>query len=298
MATGARPPPPPPPDGDANPAAGGPPDEADPPRRRDGSAPLGSTLHLPVVFVPAGAKLTPGATGSITVVYGELTRLLSSGATSFAQLVPAPSSAIGAAATSSRDERMPPPLAIAAVVTILSLVRVDPTGATSGDEAVVTMDVRCTSRARLLLYDPASVTASFVSLTDWPAWTLADRAAIAHAEWDVWTAVQGLSRLAGRLDRGGGGWCPLPTAVVAVRVWAPPAYDRELSEPEWAATPVPVRTAWQARVEAFSFGVLRVAGARGEDVDAAMELTDVRERLELAGLAVEQQRRTILARLA
>jgi hypothetical protein len=114
-----------------------------------------------------------------------------------------------------------------------------------------------------------------------------DRNKIAMAEWDAWTVceeVLQLQHLQAEKDCLDG--IEVPT-VQELRVWAPRSYDRDVSELEWSRTPTDVRMAWQARVEALSFAVLRHSQAGDEIMRQAMVMTCTEERL---GLGIERMR--------
>lgn len=261
------------------------------------------------------ALLTPGESRQLRLPYTTFHEILSSGSTVFAQVY----AAEWARVTAARPR--------GALLSIQSVRKVDAGGPAPGDAGVgsedpfapappvVTAEVRCTGRADIVgVADgpddaaPAPWTVMRgvgVRIRDERAGDIADRLGIADAEWEAWGLCQEIARLQERLDR-------RADAVPArerererilpidqeLRVWAPREYDREITEDEWAQTPIEVREVWQARAESLSFAVLRRCASDGECMRRAMEIERTTERLALATAELKRSKALALAKLS
>lgn len=264
--------------------------------------------------IPSTAVLlTPGETRTLQLSYGIFSDILSTGSTLFAQVYATEWACLSAARPRG------------ALLTIQNVIRVNndvpPLSPTSEFPAapVVTAEVRCTGRADIVgvadCADAGAISAWTVvrgvgrRVNDISAEKFAKRRSIALAEWATWKLCQELSTLQTRLGTfGGGDWGeaidPLASRERALpieqelRVWAPREYDREITEYEWAQTPLEVKNVWQARAEALSFAVLRRCRVDNECMKDAMRIVETTERLALGLKELERAKALALARLS
>lgn len=139
------------------------------------------------------------------------------------------------------------------------------------------------------------VQAECVPVVDWEVWDIADRRKLAAIEWNVWQSCREVASLLRKLRQPEEN---APFVVQELSVWAPAEYDREISEDEWAKTPLVTRGVWCQRAESFSFGILRCMESDADAMREARNTTNTIERLDMAIQSIERKRAKTRAQLS
>lgn len=264
------------------------------------------TLQMQLVSVP-GEKhmLTPGEVRQVALDYFLFHSILQTGSTLFGCVN------VNDWSTSSDVRTRGTMLSILSVKNVLqdTITEVSQ-GDVSPPPPKIMVECRCSGRFDVLrLLDSLSgdtgsagvpeawklVNGECVPVRDWACWEIAERRKLAAIEWTVWQSCKEVASMMRKLRAPQGS---LPLVEQELSVWAPKAYDKDISEDEWDKTPLVTRGVWCQRAECFSFGVLRCMESDEDTMREARQMTNTIARLDVALRSVEKKRAITRAQLS
>lgn len=267
------------------------------------SANENQNLDIQIVSVPGeGYMLTPGEVRQIALDYFLFHSILQTGSTLFG--------CVNVEEWSTSTDVM----VRGSLLSIMSVKNVVPDSPSTDDDDVrgppspkIMVECKCSGRFDVhRLIDEAAdknavpepwklLRAECAPVRDWSCWDAFDRQNLATKEWDVWQTCRDVASLVRKLRPPTGSQ---PMVEQELAVWAPAAYDREITADEWAKTPSVTREVWCQRAEAFSFGILRCMESDEQTMRQARQLTNTSHRLDLAVECMEKKRAMTTAQLS
>ncbi|KAI0566774.1 hypothetical protein FGB62_6g143 [Gracilaria domingensis] len=240
-------------------------------------------LVIPVVSVSdENSIMTPGELRQVSLEYELFQSILQSGSTFF-----------GCVNSNECSSGI-----VGARGALVSLLLVK--GVEQGSIPRVLLECRCSSRLAVLkttdeIVDAKVTMARVERVRDHQEDSFSERREVSCLEWSLWNKCKEVSGLVRKLQSSR---MTGRTVDQELAVWAPRAYDREIEEHEWEATPAVTRRVFWDRAECFSFGILRCMEGNEDVARKAREITRTSERLRMALAFVQEKKAVTCAQLS